>query len=313
MAEKVYITTRTILNGGDPIANVKVSLYPSGGGNVIIESSSDAQGLVYLGERDAGTYEIHISPGVPATVTNGTLQAITVVDGSTNYFDLQIIEAGLQTSSDSRLCRCSGYFVDVYGLPIDKMSLHFSSKDVRTLSYYAAQNLTKAVIPRSLSVQTDSSGFVSVDLFAGETYHVFMEGYENMSRDIVVPDLTAASLPDVLFPVPARVEYRNSGVLLTPVSTPSIELSLSGTSSAELTISTIYRSGLVQDGFIDVTYEVSDTSVAKVSGTDDNSITIGALGVGSATLQLTRGISGGITVAPDLPALSGNLSITVVE
>ena len=47
---------------------------------------------------------------------------------------------------------------------------------------------------------------------------ITQEGYENMSRDIVVPELTAASLPDVLFPIPDRVEYRNDGALLTPVN-----------------------------------------------------------------------------------------------
>jgi hypothetical protein len=312
MAEKVYISTRTVINAGDPVPGIKVSLYPTGGGALIIESTSNNDGLVYLGERDAATYEIHISPSVAAVVTSGTIQSIEVVGGSTNYFDVQVNTSGLPTSSDDTLCRCSGYFVTSYGQAIEDLSIHFSVYDVRTLAYYAGQDTTKAVIPTTQVVKTDSAGFTSVDLYGGETYHVFLEGYENMSRDIVVPELTSAPLPDVLFPIPGRVEYKNSGALLIPVSAPTLTLSLAGTASATLSVSTIYRSGLVQTGFVDVTTKVDDETVATASVGDDD-IEITAIAVGTATLQLTRVVSGGVSVAPALLAMQGNLSITVVE
>ena len=137
-----------------------------------------------------------------------------------------------------------------------------------------------------------------------------MEGYENIQRLILVPDLLASSLPDVLFPTVDRVEYDSNGVTLLPVSAPT--LSVSAGAESKLGLTTVFRSGLRVDGLIaGHTLKSSDTAVftAVASGSE---LTVTGVGQGSAELEISVSESAGrgTTIKPT-GTVRGDLLVSV--
>ena len=168
-------------------------------------------------------------------------------------------------ASGSNLCRCSGYFTDPYGVPFKGLTIRFTEAETAlpNLLYYAGPNRSHLVVPRVRTIKTDSDGFASIDLLREKFYGIYMEGYENIAREVQVPDSASASLPDVIFPVVDGVEYTAvdvPGVIEGTVlnyNTPSLTLSVG--EEAEFTIKTAYRSNLKLDGALDVLLSSSDT------------------------------------------------------
>lgn len=309
---------------GDPgsamVDGVVVSLHPSGGGVAIATGTTGAgpnpAGSVDLGDHPAATYEIRVTPPLgAASVIEGNLHS-AVVDAVTDpqVFDVLIDVSALPTATDDHFCRCSGTFMDSYGRPVDQLSIHFSEDDLPELAYYSGTNTTNAIIPKSLVIRTDSAGYATVDLLRGATYKVYMEGYENLSRKIEIPDLAASPLPDVIFPVVDGVEYTdtNTDSLLVPLDLPVVNLGLG--QEAVLSMETVHRSGLRVEGLVAVTLTSDDVGGTIVNLiTDSNTLTISAVGVGIATLLVAQEAPDedmGITMSPQ-PVLRGALSVVV--
>ncbi|MAP20880.1 MAG: hypothetical protein CL582_08070 [Alteromonadaceae bacterium] len=308
---------------GDPgsslVDGVIVSLHPSGGGDALATgttgSGSNPSGSVLLGGFGANTYEIHVTPPLgAAVVTNGNLHSIEVdAVGASQVFDVLIDVSALPNATDANFCRCSGTFMDAHGKPVDQLSIHFSEASVPVLSYYSGTNTTNAIIPKPQVVRTDSSGHAVIDLIRGATYQVYMEGFGNLSREIEVPDLAAAPLPDVIFPVVDGVEYTTGGSLLTPLDLPTLALSVGG--QAVLSLETVHRSGIRAEGLVEVSLTSDDTAeaIAGLAYTGTNTLTISAIGAGTATITVARvepEEGKGVSIFPQ-PVLRGTLSVTV--
>ncbi len=312
---QTYVSFRTALfPGGDPISGVYVALYDSTGTNLQTSATSGADGRVFLGDIAEATYELRITAPAPAKVQKGTLQQIVVQGAGDQVFDVVIDTSSLSESGKADVCRCSGVFVDPYGDPVRDVSLYFSEELIPTLLYTAADNKTKAVVPRKLVTKTDASGFASVDLIQDASYNVYMEGFENISRIIKVPKLTTSSLPDVLFPVVDRVEYELSNVILAPASAPTVTVNV-GTKTT-LDTYTVFRSGVREKGLNDVNFDQTNTDkdIVSVSLTDGG-ILLEALAVGSTSIEVKRIVPGtgtGVTIYPSTEA-RGTLHVTVQE
>lgn len=312
---QTYVSFRTALfPGGDPISGVYVALYDSTGTTLQTSATSGADGRVFLGDIAEATYELRITAPAPAKVQKGTLQQIVVQGAGDQAFDVVIDTSSLSESGKADVCRCSGVFIDPYGDPVRDVSLYFSEELIPTLLYTAADNKTKAVVPRKLVTKTDASGFASVDLIQDASYNVYMEGFENISRIIKVPKLTTSSLPDVLFPVVDRVEYELSNVILAPAAAPTITVNV-GTETT-LDTYTVFRSGVREKGLNDVTFDQTNTDkdIVSVSLTDGG-ILLEALAVGSTSIEVKRIVPGtgtGVTIYPSTEA-RGTLHVTVQE
>tara|TARA_B100000131_G_scaffold315798_1_gene354835 strand:- start:273 stop:1226 length:954 start_codon:yes stop_codon:yes gene_type:complete len=312
---QTYVSFRTSLfPGGDPISGVYVALYNEDGTAFQTSATSNADGTVFLGDLAEASYELRITAPAPAKVQKGTIQKITVQGAGDQAFDVVIDTSSLPESGKADVCRCSGVFVDPYGDPVRDVSLHFSENLIPTLMYAAADNTTRAVVPKKLLTKTDASGFASVDLIQDASYNVYMEGFENVSRTIKVPKLTASSLPDVLFPVVDRVEYELSNVILNPANAPTITVNV-GTETA-LDTYTVFRSGVREKGLNDVIFDQTNTDkdIVSVSLTDGG-ILLEALAVGSTSIEVTRiaaSTGTGITIYPSTEA-RGTLHVTVQE
>lgn len=316
----VYVHCRTaLMPAGDPVQGVYVSIHSPGVYNSLADGITDANGQVFLGARAPGIYEIHLTPNGAAKVQEGNLQTITVVDEDTspadgntdpNIFDVLIDTTTLPAASDDHFCRCSGSFINPYGKPIDELTIRFSENSVffPNLIYYP-QGSANALIPTSQVVRTDSSGFASVDLLRNYEYLVFMEGYENLARNILVPDASAAPLPDIIFPAVDGVEYTLNNVLLDGNS-PSVTLNVG--QQTTLLLETVFRSGLRISGVVDTVLVTPEQSIISTTLTG-NTLLIEALSPGNVELEVTRvkpEAGHGITIAPD-PGVRGALNVLV--
>lgn len=302
---------------GSPVNDVFVSVHPSGGGAALASGTTgvapNQDGSVSLGILAEGTYEIHITPALPATLQDGSLQEIEVSGEDINVFDVLVDTSTLDPSSDSHFCRCTGTFKDPYGKPVSHLRIHFSEASLPQLMHYSGEDITHAVIPKSLVVTTDTSGSASVDLLRGYTYSVYMEGYENISRRVLVPDLAAAPLTDVLFPIVSNAKYTHpeDGVL----NTASPSFSMTAGTSVTVKVETVHRSGVELEGLVSLSLNLSDGSEEIVSfDLSDGDLVITALSAGDASFILSRNSPSdgyGITSTPSIP-LRGDLSVTVL-
>lgn len=315
----VYVHCRSeIGGGGTPLSNVKVSLHLPDTYAAITSGLTDENGVVFLGDRGVAEYELHITAPTGSTIDEGSLQKVEISDADPHVFDVVVNDATLSIATDAHLCRCSGYFVDPYGVPVRDLTLRFSEAETAlpNLVYYSGQDRSHLVVPRGRTVKTDSDGFASIDLLRERFYGIYMEGYENLVREIQVPDSSSASLPDVIFPVVDGVEYTAvdvpdvvAGTVLN-YNTPTIALSVD--QSAEFTLKTAYRSNLKLDGTVDVLLTSSDQEIISITLTED-ALVVKALSAGTAEVEVARvepGTGEGISIFPE-PAIRGALSVTV--
>jgi hypothetical protein len=309
---EVYVNTRTAtFPGGTGIPSVVVRLYDSLG-VFITTATTDGTGSAYLGDRAAAAYEIRISAPAPGKVQNNTIQSITVPASASDYvFDVIVDDSTLPPATDTLMCRCSGYFKDSNGRPAPRVSIRFSeSASTPALLLYAAADTTHAVIPSNTLVTTNGNGYAQVDLIRGKDYQLFMEGYENISRIIRVPDLSAAPLPDVLFPFVDRIEWLDALAVIMPTSAPTLTINVGDLKA--LTVQTAFRSGLIEAGLKDANVVSDDAAVASVTISDGDVVVTG-VSAGTATLEVTRvevEEGCGITICPE-PAIIGSLVVTV--
>lgn len=304
-------------DGGTPVNDVYVSVHPEGGGAALASGvtgfAPNQDGSVSLGVLADGTYEIHITPALPATLQGGSLQEIEVSGDDINVFDVLVDTSELEPASDSHFCRCSGTFKDPYGNAISYLRIHFSEASLPQLMHYTGEDITHAVIPKPTVVSTDTAGAASVDLLRGYTYSVYMEGYENISRRVLVPDLAAAPLTDVLFPIVSSVAYTHplSGLLATAAPT----MTMSVGDEVTLGVETVHRSGVRVDGLVSVSLSLSDGSEELVDFEwSDGDLVITALSAGAASFEVSRNSpndGSGISSTPSITLL-GDLSVTVL-
>ena len=315
----VYVHCRTEIDGGGaPLSDVKVSLHTPSTYASVSSGLTDENGIVFLGDQEVGEYELHITPPSGGSITKGNLQKVELSDAEPHVFDVVVSTSSLVEADDAHLCRCSGYFVDAYGSPIKGLTLRFSEAEtgLPNLLYYAGSNRSHLVVPRIRTVKTDSDGFASIDLLREKFYGIYMEGYENIVREIQVPNSASASLPDVIFPVVDGVEYTAvdvpdviEGTVLN-YNTPSLTLTVG--QEAKFTIKTAYRSNLKLDGVLDVLLSSSNLDVISISLTD-STLVVEALSSGAAEVEVARvepGTGSGIAISPE-PAIRGALSVTV--
>ena len=307
----VYVNARTtVFDGGTVVASVDVRLFNAS----LVQVGAgitDANGDALLGSHAAATYEIRIFPPVPNAAAD-TVQTIVVPDSvADQYFDVYVTANTLPQATDSNLCRCSGYFKDPYGQPIEGQTIEFGEGTPPQLLHYSAADTTHAVIPRRRTITTDANGYAVVDLLRDREYEVFLGGLNNVSRTILVPDALAAPLPDVLYPYVDRLEYKDAGVTITPVATPALAMTVADVTT--LTIDTFFRSGLKVAGAVEIEITSSDEDVLTIDLSVSTEITLTAVASGNATVQFTRTAAGsgyGIAISPAVD-LRGELAVTV--
>lgn len=305
-----FVQTRTLL-GGTPVSDVFVALHLTTG-EFVASGTTLVDGLAFLGNRPVGQYEIRITPQQGHRVAY-PLQSVALAGTGDNIFDVPVETTGMPAATDSRYCRCSGFFSDGFATARKSLRIHFSDGGTPQLLIDPATRVARAVSVGTFSVITDTDGFAMVDLLRNAEYCAVMAGYEDSPLIVRVPDQPSASLPDVLFPMVDLVEFWDGGTLLTPVDTPAITVSLAD-GSKRLDTVTVLRSGVRQAGLVDVKPEVADATVFTCA-TPTGGVLLLPHQVGTSTMwaNLREAEQGkGTTASPPATRARGTLQVTVV-
>lgn len=189
--------------------------------------------------------------------------------------DINAADAPVNTD----LCRCYGYFRDVDGNPSYPLEMRFQT-------LYSPMMVNGVMVGTTpFYAETDSDGYMSVDLYRGATLMVSLAGQHvdprcgNYQRDILVPDLGTCNIHDLIFPVVIEVSWSPSA----PFS-----LAVGGTLDITPTITATNYQVLEGAALQDVTYSVADETVAVVDTVDTEKLTLRGVSVGSTTLTVAR-------------------------
>ncbi|MHA2334290.1 MAG: Ig-like domain-containing protein [Candidatus Hodarchaeales archaeon] len=236
-----------------------------------------------------------------------TPQAISIyspASGSptgTNYFEVQGQTFTRPVASDSRLCRCSGFFKDHSGRPLVGLDINFIA-----VCYNEDQSMWTptivdgyAVMSDKISVRTDSGGYVQIDLYRTGHYSALIQNLEHARRVLVVPDSSSINLIDLLFPVVSTVTFSPVSVTLDVNDTIDVDVTILASDTQVLDL---------LDG--DITLSSSDTSVATIQTLDDNKLRIFGVSAGTAEITVVRTDSS-IASIPEQPATYTPLPVTV--
>jgi hypothetical protein len=300
---------------GTPIPSVYVALHNSSTGAFITSTPTDGVGNAVFSAVSAGTYEVRFNLNQPGLVVNGNVQTITVQDPvvTTNIFDIEADISGMATASDARLCRLSGYWVDLSGSPLSgvKFTFHEFGDSTPHATYYSGSDTVKGVIPKSVSVITDAAGYAVIDLIRGRKYAAEVEGYNNFTfTQVEIPDLASAELVSVLFPLVERVEYEYLSAPVLPITDPEITLNVGDVVEVDFTV--FLRSG-IEVSYTLVTLTSSDAAKLSVSCVN-NTLTLSAIATGTVSVDVVRKTSdggSGTDIFP-LPAIISNLRVQIV-
>ncbi len=318
MPAQVYVSARTALHpAGDPIENVHVALHEEAG-DFLQEGTTDAAGQVFLGNRNADTYEIRITPPKPAKVQDkANRQSIVVVDSADPLvFDIVVDTTTLPPAVDSNMCRMSGYFVNDTGTAAKGVTVTFSATDYSpNLLRDTGADTSYAITGESVSVTTDTEGYGVIDLPRTQRYYVQLSTYPNMGWEVLIPDLSASALPDVVFPKPQTIEYRDAdGVLLEPVDAPTVLVNQDSFTILDVVV--VHRSGLRVTGLTGLGLQGDDFYWRAEVVAAEGKITITGVAPGNVVFSpadpVTAAAGYDVRVFPE-PDYVGALTVTVID
>jgi len=219
----------------------------------------------------------------------------------TNYFEVQGQTFTLPAATDPRLCRCSGYFVDHTGRPLQGFNLHFSplclNLEQSDLSPLIVDD--RLVAGRKVYVRTDEDGFCQIDLFRTGEYLVLVEEFEHSRRTIKVPDQASINLIHLLFPVVSEITFGTAPVTVAAGSYVDVAMTVKSTDGQTLDISDR-----------DVTFASSDYAVASAQTMSGNILRVVGVAPGSTTITAERADTTIVTI-PAQPLTYTPLNVVV--
>ena len=283
---------------GSPVEGMMVRVLSEDGTDLYTQGTTDSAGLLSI-TLFTNTYSLRfykyrtsVKQPVQITVTEGPNGQAPAVP---NTFDIVAEVLVPPLATNPRLCRASGYFLDVTGAPHPNLDIKFSGTFAPILLEGSG------VLASKRSIRTDKNGFACVDLIRCAIYLVMVEGYEDILREVRVPDAPSVNLPDLLFPVVSSVSLSPDGpytlsegdtLELTPTVLSSDSVPLIGTATG------------------DVKWSLSDTTVASLA-VQGETLLITAKAVGTTSLLVER-LNTSIIRVPESDIEGSGTLITVV-
>lgn len=286
-----------------PIEDVTVLIYDELD-SFVAEATTDSSGEAIVplsGSVDPGT--TYIVRLVKDGVTfEDPLQTIAVIDPlvapDTNVFDFTGHIVVMPESIDDDMCTVYGYFTDVSLLPARRLRFEFKPMPqfietgratVRGSSrLLAAFNsdpsiVRNKILTRSVQAETDTSGFVYVELPREGHFEVHIHGLEDpidITERIYVPDLPSADLRDLLYPIVREVTFDTDPIAVNEGEAVTVGISVIMSSTEVIT-----NEDLIDDL---LEFGVADDSIAKVVLHGGEEISVSGLNAGSTTITVTR-------------------------
>ena len=311
----ILISARTAAHpGGSPVEGIEVALYDEDA--VLLQTdATDEDGVVNLGSRDPGTYEVRLTLPPNGRVENGRSRFhVVVTEDDPAIFDMLVSVSALPVADVNGMCRCSGTFWDSAGLPLRGVSIAFTPQRAIPNVMQSA-GAAVGILRTAVLAKTNKDGHTSVDLIRGGVYSVSVSSMPGSSWEIEIPDQSSAQLADVVFPAPSGIEYSDDDGVILPTTAPSLLVNQGTTVAVDL--QTVFASGLRTDGLCDVGLQVSATGYARFSL---SAAVLSITGLFPGTVTLTPyvhysadgyGFSRGAPVEAD--ELFGTLTVTVVD
>lgn len=295
---------------GTPVTGVRFSLH-AGDGSILQSDTTDVDGLAFLGNRAAGDYEIRVTPTTSYLAESPRTTAAVIDSADPLVFDHVVTPATLPQSADPNMCLCSGRFTYADGTPIRRSSIEFrlelSGPDLLVNAAGGAVGISKG---RSFQCPV-VDGYGQVLLPRGAVLHVSAPwiGESVHGWEIVVPDLPAASLPDVVMPVVRAVQWYADGVLILPLADPELPLAVGA--SKTITSKYLLRSGALVSG----TVSAAGTAAFTVGADDDGLLELTGVAVATDYVEANPiGLQesvGGFNVRPAQAVLARKLRVVV--
>lgn len=276
----------------NPVEDVLVKIFSADGRLVFSQSQTDVYGHAGFLLASGFNYQARFFKH-QVSFTNPLLFAALPAP-ATNVFDISAAIATPPTPTDPRLCTAYGYFRTVTGGQASGVVLHFIAKFKPLLLDNAA------VLTERALVRTDETGYAQVNLIRLGEYDVTVQGLEDYTTKITVPDAPNVNLPDLLFPVVASVAF-----------SPVAPYTVATDAELVLTPTVVATDGEVIGGTAlnDVVWSSSDLSVLAVLPAGDK-VTLRGIGPGSASIVVKRA-DYSIIRYPDLPISGQPVAVTV--
>jgi hypothetical protein len=301
-----------------PLVGVLVRVFDITGTSLVTQQVTAAVGpdavadVTLAGDTPPIPYTIRMSkPGVAFDGSLGDsskspqqISVISPVLTLPNAFDVMGETFTRPTATNPRLCRCSGFFLDISGRPLPGLTVSF----INTFSPVVVDS--NAVMSSEASATTDQSGYIEIDLYRNGIYTAWVPGVEakedlegtsgiTFPRIVKVPNLNSANLPDLLFPVVASVAFGAPSVTVAPLEQAVLTPVVAASDGSILTGSAVS----------DVVYSVDDPSIAGVS-TSATQVFLVGISPGTTQLRVSR-TDGSLVKIPYQPITGQPITITV--
>lgn len=190
-----YIKDTTPLT--NPVAGVTVKVTSQDGKLVFTQGVTDADGYVGFMLPSGTVYQARFYKFQVGFLNPQYFQVLPspLLPGQTNSFNISAALLTPPVPSDARLCAAYGYFRDITGAPQPGVDIHFIAKFDPTWLEGAA------VLKERVIIRTDENGYAAVNLIRNGQYDVTIQGEEDITRHISVPDAPNVNLPDLIFPI----------------------------------------------------------------------------------------------------------------
>jgi hypothetical protein len=211
----------------------------------------------------------------------------------TYYIQVALTERSPATAP---FCRCIGYVRDSSGELIQDGVIQFVPIDTPVL-YGQTAYLQNPV------VCTIQNGLADVHLIRGGRYRIDIPWMKSSTLETVIPDLGISNLPDILFPLPALVEF-------SPAS-----LAMSVGEVLDVGITVTYRNGLIVTGSAlgaewPISFVSSNANVVTITRRGNGLITASCTGSGSAEITAARSANSDPLYIYADPGVTGTLPVT---
>jgi hypothetical protein len=298
-----FLTAKQLpVYSGAAIEGVLVRVYNEAGDTFITQGTTDENGELNLDLPDMTTYWVRFFKETYAFDTRLTIDVDS--GAASNTFDIEgqyLID--LPPSGNAYLCRASGYVRGADWAPRSGVTFRF------TLTGKPRVVANQVMVVSDVIVESDEDGWIEVELVRNGTYDCWIEGLEDQTIRVQVPDQDAVSITDLVWPYVVAFTFGASSLALAEEDTATLAAYV--TLSSGVTTPFEMDDGDVFPARYFVKFTVADENIIDITwDTDDNLVITGGQ-AGSTTIS--------VSVNPDLEVIRepepvrslGTLPVTV--
>lgn len=279
-----------------PVAGVVVKVLSQDGKLTYSQATTDSSGhagfLLPSGiPMQVRTYKFGVGFTNPQLFT---VLPSPLAPGQTNSFNIVATLLTPPVPTDARLCTAFGFFRDVTGAPQANVEIHIIAK------FDPVWLEGAGVLKERVIVRTDDNGYVQVNLIRNGQYDCTIQGEEDITRHISVPDAVNVNLPDLIFPIVSQIVLVPPGPFTVPHGTElAVQMTVYGSDGENLGI-----------GVGDIMVSTSDNSVLGYTFSPGGLVLIG-IAPGTAQLNIKRADCSIVHVPDPGITIAGNPNGTI--